>query len=166
MRCLAIVRFPAPAGLTGAKLRAVLQDGVPRYQDLPGLHRKYFAGNVTHGGGIYEWESRAAADAFYNDAWRERPPSTAQYLRSNSSMCTLSSTTTRTPRVSTRRFASDRLAQPVRRTPRRGVERPQVASTLGYSSPLNRPRQSRRGQHNPGDSRRPARARARPASGR
>ena len=68
-------------------------------------------------------------------------------------MCTLSSTTTRTPRVSTRRFASDRLAQPVRRTPRRGVERPQVASTLGYSSPLNRPRQSRRGQHNPGDSR-------------
>ena len=28
--------------------------------------------NDTHGGGIYEWESRAAADAFYNDAWRER----------------------------------------------------------------------------------------------
>jgi hypothetical protein len=72
MRCLAIVRFPAPAGLTGAKLRAVLEDGVPRYQGLPGLHRKYFAGNATHGGGIYEWESRAAADAFYNDAWRER----------------------------------------------------------------------------------------------
>ena len=72
MRCLAIVRFPAPAGLTGAKLRAVLEDGVPRYQGLPGLHRRYFAGNATHGGGIYEWESRAAADAFYNDAWRER----------------------------------------------------------------------------------------------
>lgn len=72
MRCIAIVRFPAPAGLTGAKLRAVLEDGVPRYQALAGLHRKYFAGNATHGSGIYEWESRAAADAFYNDAWRER----------------------------------------------------------------------------------------------
>jgi len=72
MHCLAIVRFPAPAGLSGAKLRAVLQDGVPRYKDLPGLHRKYFAGNATHGGGIYEWESRAEADAFYNDSWRER----------------------------------------------------------------------------------------------
>jgi hypothetical protein len=72
MRCIAIVRFPAPAGLTGAKLRAVLEDGVPRYQDLPGLHRKYFLGSATHGGGVYEWESRAAADAFYNDAWRER----------------------------------------------------------------------------------------------
>jgi hypothetical protein len=72
MRCIAIVRFPAPAGLTGAKLRAVLEDGVPRYQALAGLHRKYFAGNAKHGSGIYEWESRAAADAFYNDAWRER----------------------------------------------------------------------------------------------
>ena len=72
MRCLAIVRFPAPAGLTGAKLRAVLEEGVPRYQGIPGLHRKYFAGNETHGGGIYEWESRATAQAFYNDTWRER----------------------------------------------------------------------------------------------
>jgi hypothetical protein len=72
MRCIAIVRFPAPAGMTGAKLRAVLDDGVPRYQGLPGLHRKYFLGNVTHGAGVYEWESRAAADAFYNDAWRVR----------------------------------------------------------------------------------------------
>ncbi|MDQ1242611.1 MAG: Monooxygenase [Pseudomonadota bacterium] len=26
----------------------------------------------THGAGVYEWESRAAADSFYNDAWRER----------------------------------------------------------------------------------------------
>jgi hypothetical protein len=72
MRCLAIVRFPAPAGLSGAKLRAVLEDGVPRYQGLPGLRRKYFAGNEIHGGGIYEWDSREAAQAFYNDAWRAR----------------------------------------------------------------------------------------------
>ena len=72
MRCLAIVRFPAPAGLTGAKLRAVLEDGVPRYQGLPGLHRKYFLGNDTHGGGVYEWESRDAALSFYDEAWYER----------------------------------------------------------------------------------------------
>ena len=68
MRCIAIVRFPAPAGLTGARLRAVLEDGVPRYQGIPGLHRKYFAGNDTRGGGIYEWDSRETAQAFYNDA--------------------------------------------------------------------------------------------------
>ena len=72
MRCLAIVRFPAPAGLSGDKLRAVLEDAVPRYQVIPGLHRKYFLGNDTHGGGVYEWDSRAVAEAFYNDTWRER----------------------------------------------------------------------------------------------
>ena len=72
MRCIALVRFPAPSGLSGARLRAVLDDAVPRYQDLPGLHRKYFLGNEVHGGGVYEWESRAAAEAFYNHTWRER----------------------------------------------------------------------------------------------
>ncbi len=72
MRCLAIVRFPAPANLAGDKLRAVLQNAVPRYQGVPGLHRKYFLGNDTLGGGVYEWDSRATAQAFYNDAWRER----------------------------------------------------------------------------------------------
>jgi hypothetical protein len=72
MRCLAIVRFPAPAGLSGPKLRAVLEDAVPRYQDLPGLHRKYFAGNDAHGGGVYEWDSRERAQAFYNATLRER----------------------------------------------------------------------------------------------
>ena len=72
MRCLAIVRFPAPPGLSGSKLRAVLEAGVPRYQGIPGLHRKYFAGNDSHGAGIYEWESRSAADAFYDAAWHER----------------------------------------------------------------------------------------------
>jgi hypothetical protein len=72
MRCVAIVRFPAPAGLSGDKLRAVLEEAVPRYQGIPGLHRKYFLGNSSFGGGVYEWESRAAARAFYNEQWRER----------------------------------------------------------------------------------------------
>lgn len=37
MRCVAIVRFPAPAGLSGDKLHAVLEDAVPRYLGIPGL---------------------------------------------------------------------------------------------------------------------------------
>jgi hypothetical protein len=72
MRCLAFVRFPAPSGLTGDKLRAVLEEGVPRYKGIPGLHRKYFLGNSSFGAGVYEWESRATAQAFYNEQWRER----------------------------------------------------------------------------------------------
>lgn len=72
MRCVAIVRFPAPADLTDDQLRAALEDAVPRYQGIPGLHRKYFLGNDAHGGGVYEWDSRARAEAFYNEQWRER----------------------------------------------------------------------------------------------
>ena len=72
MRCITLVRFPAPAGLSGEKLRAVLEDAVPRYRKIPGLHRKYFLGNDTHGGGVYEWESREAAGAFDNEAHTAR----------------------------------------------------------------------------------------------
>jgi len=72
MRCVAIVRFPAPAALSGEQLRKVLEDAVPRYRVIPGLHRKYFLGNDTHGGGVYEWQDRATAQAFYDAAWFER----------------------------------------------------------------------------------------------
>ena len=72
MRCITLVRFPAPTGLNGARLRAVLEDAVPRYRRIPGLHRKCFLGNDTHGGGVYEWESREIAQAFYDEAWFER----------------------------------------------------------------------------------------------
>lgn len=72
MRCLTVVRFPAPADLDPAELRRVLGDAVPRYQGVPGLRRKYFVGNEATGGGVYEWESRAAAEAFYSQDWYER----------------------------------------------------------------------------------------------
>ena len=72
MRCVAIVRFPAPTGIPREKLHAVLEETVPRYQGIRGLHRKYFMGNASFGGSVYEWESRAAAQAFYNEQWRER----------------------------------------------------------------------------------------------
>ena len=49
MRCMTLVRFPAPTGLDGARLRAVLEDAVSRYRKIAGLHRKYFLGNDTHG---------------------------------------------------------------------------------------------------------------------
>ncbi len=72
MRCITVVRFPLPPGLTPQKLRVVLGDSVPRYQGIPGLRRKYFAGNETHGGGIYEWDSEEVARSFYDEAWFER----------------------------------------------------------------------------------------------
>jgi hypothetical protein len=49
-----------------------MEQSVPRYQGLPGLHRKYFVGDGAFGGGVYEWDSREAAEAFYDAAWHER----------------------------------------------------------------------------------------------
>jgi hypothetical protein len=44
------------------------------YQGMPGLIRKYYvsADEGAQVGGIYLWESRDAAEQFYDDAWRER----------------------------------------------------------------------------------------------
>lgn len=49
---------------------AIEQSG-PRYLNVPGLVRKYF-GIAADGSsivGIYLWDSRDAADAFYTPAW-------------------------------------------------------------------------------------------------
>ncbi|MBP6514448.1 MAG: hypothetical protein KA224_04665 [Steroidobacteraceae bacterium] len=72
MRCLTVVRFPAPAGLDDATLRRILEDSAPRYRGIPGLHRKYFISDATTGGGVYEWETRDVAMMFYDTAWHER----------------------------------------------------------------------------------------------
>ena len=42
--------------------------------NLPGLVRKYYVRSEdgSSAGGIYLWESRAAAEAVYSGEWRER----------------------------------------------------------------------------------------------
>jgi len=71
---VAIVRFPVPGGLTPEAARDAFRASAPSYQNLPGLHRKYYL--RTHdgagAGGVYLWESRAAAEAVYTDEWRRR----------------------------------------------------------------------------------------------
>ncbi len=44
----------------------------PRFLGVKGLIRKYYLNGDEGGGGIYLWESREAAEAWYNDAWWER----------------------------------------------------------------------------------------------
>lgn len=72
MRCLTIVRFPADPSLDPARLSNLIRESIPRFQGIPGLRRKVFIGNDTTGGGVYEWDSRAAADAYFNETWTER----------------------------------------------------------------------------------------------
>ena len=52
----------------------MFESSAPKYQNLPGLVRKYYVRSEDgrSAGGIYLWQSRAAAEAVYNGEWRER----------------------------------------------------------------------------------------------
>lgn len=67
----AIVRFKLPEGTTLEDATAKFQASAPSYSGVPGLVRKYylFSEDGT-AGGAYLWESREAAESFYNEAWR------------------------------------------------------------------------------------------------
>ena len=69
-----LVQFNLPTALTLAEAIRRFEGSAPKYQNLPGLIRKYYIrsedGRVA--GGIYLWESRQAAERVYNGEWRER----------------------------------------------------------------------------------------------
>ncbi len=68
------VNFPAPEGATLESITEAFRSTTPQYEGLPGLIRKYYLFDPESGaaGGVYLWEDRAQAEAFYNDAWRAR----------------------------------------------------------------------------------------------
>ncbi len=66
---IAVVTFPAQTRLDDASLRKLLEEAGPEYVDIPGLRRKYFLSGDGVAGGVYEWDSRARAEEFYNDEW-------------------------------------------------------------------------------------------------
>ena len=69
----AIVRFPLPTGLSPDEVKRAYEHSAPQFQGAPGLIRKYYLyGADQSGGGVYLWASRAAADAMYSHAWRQR----------------------------------------------------------------------------------------------
>jgi hypothetical protein len=72
----AIVRFPLPSGTSLDTAKSLFEQSAPNYKGLPGLVRKYYLfdegdGGQPFGGGVYLWESRAAADAVYTDDWKK-----------------------------------------------------------------------------------------------
>ncbi|MEM7134960.1 MAG: YdhR family protein [Myxococcota bacterium] len=65
-----VVKTPIPEGLDAAKVQAEFEAAAPRFASVPGLLRKYFVmSDEGSAGGIYLWESRARADAYFDDAW-------------------------------------------------------------------------------------------------
>lgn len=71
-----VVSIATPPGITDERLRGEFEKAVPRYQAIPGLIRKYFTTGDGTFGGIYYWSSKAAAKAWFNDAWVARAKAT------------------------------------------------------------------------------------------
>jgi len=67
---IAIVEIPR-AGGKASKEQAIEggKKSAPTYVGLKGLIRKDYLNGEEGGGGVYLWESREAADAWYTDEW-------------------------------------------------------------------------------------------------
>jgi len=68
----AIVQFNLPAGTSREDAAALYRLSAPRYREFDGLVRKYYLyGENGRAGGVYLWQSRAAAEAVYTPEWRK-----------------------------------------------------------------------------------------------
>ena len=69
---VSIVTFKLPKRWTVAEAATVFKSTAPKYLGKPGLVRKHYyvteAGDRA--GGIYFWESKAAAEACYTPEWK------------------------------------------------------------------------------------------------
>ena len=70
----AIVQFGLPKPVSLEEAAKMFESTAPRYQNLPGLVRKYYlrSEDGRTAGGVYLWKSRAEAEKVYNAEWRER----------------------------------------------------------------------------------------------
>ena len=64
--------YAVPPRLDEAAIREQFQAVAGNYLGVPGLIRKYFGLTEDAAGviGIYLWETKEAADAFYSDEWK------------------------------------------------------------------------------------------------
>jgi hypothetical protein len=71
---LALVRFALPDPIDLAEATRRFESSAPKYLGLPGLMRKHYvlSDDGRFAGGVYLWESRAAAEAVYSGEWVAR----------------------------------------------------------------------------------------------
>lgn len=69
-----IVNFPAPKGASLHDMTEAYRATTGMFEGQPGLVRKYYLFDEEGGigGGVYLWESREQAEAFFDTAWRDR----------------------------------------------------------------------------------------------
>ncbi len=69
---IAVVTIPLPGGKRpNDAVTAQSVAATEIFKDVPGLRRKYFLNHETGGGGIYEFASRAEAEAWFHDGWAD-----------------------------------------------------------------------------------------------
>lgn len=67
----AIVRYRLPPTIDRNACRLHFLRIAPTFSEVPGLISKHFIWKADGtAGGVYQWESRAAAEAFYAGPWR------------------------------------------------------------------------------------------------
>ncbi len=66
-----IIEFDVPEGETRDSIVETIKGSANNYQGVPGLIRKYYGVSADNDKlvGVYLWESREAADAFYTPDW-------------------------------------------------------------------------------------------------
>ena len=64
-----ITRFPLPSNTNVSEIRHAFAAAAPAFHGVPGLLRKHFllAADCRSAGGVYLWESEAAARAFMQE---------------------------------------------------------------------------------------------------
>lgn len=68
----AIVRYPLPDHIDGAACRIHFEAIAPGFLAVKGLISKHFIWSERNvAGGIYQWETRPDAEAFYSGPWRD-----------------------------------------------------------------------------------------------
>jgi hypothetical protein len=68
-----VCTFGLSDAYTPEKARAVFKDSIAKFYGMKGLIRKYFllAEDGRSAASVYLWESRAPAEAFFTEAWKE-----------------------------------------------------------------------------------------------
>src|SRR5574339_542335 len=68
----AVVQFKVPAAMSREQAKQVFLSTAPRYQQAPGLIRKYYLLSEDGGtaGGVYLWKSKQDAERLYTEEWK------------------------------------------------------------------------------------------------
>src|SRR2546427_472494 len=68
-----VTKIPLPWYVPRVVVARKFRDAIPEYEAVPGLAYKYFTiADDAKFGGIYLWNSRAQAKAWFNEAWHAR----------------------------------------------------------------------------------------------